>query len=243
MMKTILAAIILLASSCCAQGVGGSAGIGGKAGMGGGAAASIAIAFDAASGENAASATTTLTYAMTVGTITNGLLLVGMECSSATTAPTSVTYNGSAMTLLTSTTWFFAGGKVYLYALLAPSGGAHNVVITFAGAQTFKSSAASYSGVFQSLTPDATATPTSGSASSTTLTLTTVANNSWTFAFCVDTVVSAGAGATLRTTGASPSSGMFDSNGPKTPAGSTSETINFSTSGQFGAVMVSFTHA
>lgn len=234
-MKKLLALLLLLAVPASAQ-------IMGSRNRKVFTSSAIAIAFDNASAEQSA-VNTSLTYSTTVGSISNGLLLTGVSSSSSTTAPTSVTYNGSAMTLLTSGTWFFSGGKVYLYGLLAPSSGTHNVVITFAATQSVHSSTASYSGVFQSLTPDAIATPTSGAATSTTLTLTTVANNCWTFYFAVDTVVSAGSGATLRTTGASPVSGVFDSNGPKTPAGSTSGTMNFSTSGQFGAVGLSFTHA
>jgi hypothetical protein len=198
----------------------------------------MSIAFDNASTMQAVSSTS-LTYSFTVGPISNGLLLVGVSLGSLATTPT-VTYNGVAMTLVNSASYNFGTGKSFLFALIAPPSGAHNVVITPASTQTIRSSCASYSGVNQSVTPDASTTS-SGTGTTTTLTLTTIANSCWTFAWSVGTASSAGAGATLRSNSGQ-SAASFDSNGPITPAGSTSMTLNF-TSSSYSAVMASFAPA
>jgi len=148
------------------------------------------------------------------------------------------------MTAVASVGWFFGGGKAWLFALAAPASGANNVVVSYSAVETIFTSCASYTGVNQSVTPDATTT-TTGSGTSTTLTLTTVANNCWAFTFCGAAngdVESAGTGDVQRT-GTGVQSGIFDSNGVISPAGSKSMTVNISPSGQFGAVAASFAPA
>lgn len=209
----------------------------------------IAIAFDQATSQQTnVSGLTTLTYSATVGSSgTNRFLFVGVWCASSTATPT-VNYAGSAMTMLKNQSWFFAGGRVFIFGIVAPTTGTNSVVITYAVAPSgnILSSAASYTGVLQSITPDASTGATAGAAISTsTLTLTTIANNCWTFVFAGagnGIALSAGAGSTLRTN-SGVQTGIFDSNGPKTPAGSTSQSITLTPAGQFGGVMVSFTHA
>lgn len=239
MMK--LAAILLFCySSCACQGFGGKTGIGGSAGIGGGPSTAISIAFDNASTFQSVTTVTSLTYSFTVGSGTNRMLLVGVS-SNGTTAPSSVTYAGSSMTLIKTQTFNFGAAAGFLYAIVSPTSGANNIVITFAGSTNITSTAASYSGVFQSTTPDASTSNGTGGTSHV-LTLTTVANNCWTFAWShAGGAVSAGTGATLRSQSGQVS-GSFDSNGPITPPGSTSETINFPSS-QAVSLMVSFTHA
>lgn len=198
----------------------------------------MAIAFDNASTQQTTSATS-LTYSYTMGSVSNGMLFVGVWNSGPAT-PT-VTYGGVAMILVKSVVWFFGGGLNMLFALKAPASGANNVVVTYGASQLIISSASSYSGMIQSVTPDAT-TSTSSSGTTTTLTLTTIADNCWTIAYCGlgnGAVVSAGTGSTLRT-GSSVQTGILDSNGVVHPAGSTSQSITIAPAAQFGAVMVSF---
>ena len=110
-------------------------------------------------GGNNAGSTTSLTYSYTVGSGANRLLLVNLIGDPNADDITSVTYGGAALTLL---------GKVrsasnnwqYLYYLLNPTSGAHNVVVAAATAHSLISQAASWYNVRQTGQPDAFATNT-----------------------------------------------------------------------------------
>lgn len=238
------AILLFFCASCAGQGLGGKSGIGGSAGIGGGPSTAIAIAFDAAA-TGALTTSTTMTQAIAVGSGTNRMLLACVSSTSTTTVPT-VTYNGSAMTALAgSTAWFFGGGKMWMFAQIAPTSGTNNIVVTFGSSTSIGLTATSYTGVNQSVTPDAVATGTSGSASTATVTLTTVANNAWMFSCArgsTGATVTAGSGAFLRTS-TGQTVGSLDSNAPITPAGSTSQTSNFGSSVQEVMIAVSFAHA
>jgi hypothetical protein len=113
------------------------------------------ITFDnSADGGNNAGSTTSLTYPYTVGSGANRLLLVNLVGDGTADDIASVTYNGTAMTLI---------GKIqapsnnwqYLYYLLNPSSGSHNVVITANSAHYLISEAASWYNVRQTGQPDA----------------------------------------------------------------------------------------
>jgi hypothetical protein len=131
--------------------------------------ASIPAYFDnAADGGNNNSSTTSLTYSFTVGTNANRLLLVDLAGDPTADDISSVTYAGIAMTLVAkvktpSDVWH------YMYSLVAPASGAHNVVITAATAHLLASTAASWYNIAQSATPVAKTTNTA----STGVTLTT----------------------------------------------------------------------
>src|SRR3990167_4394046 len=86
----------------------------------------------AAEGSAKASATS-VTKAHTVGTNSNRLMLVAVY-SNATdyNPPTSVTYGGINLTLLTGAAW----SNVGFWYLLSPPSGTANVVVTFAASQT-----------------------------------------------------------------------------------------------------------
>jgi len=202
-----------------------------------------AIAFDNASSVNAGTGVTSLTYSLTVGSGTNRLLFVGVRILSLTT-PT-VTYAGASMTLVASATFNFGADECYLFALVAPTSGANNVVVTVSTSASISSAASSYTGALQSVTMDnSTTNNTAGTTA--TLTLTTVADNCWTVAFSgggSGTSISAGAGSTLRSN-TGQASGILDSNAPITPPGSTSMVINIAATAKYQAsLMVSFTHA
>lgn len=133
-----------------------------------------AIAFDsAAQGLNN---TGSATYSYTPTSTTNGILLIGVQTAGIT--PSSVTYNGVTSTLVNS---LDTGGatftKAFLYKLLAPSSGTHNIVVNTGSGFTY-SSAVGYTGVDQTNPIDVSATTTINS-TSITGTLTTTVNNDW----------------------------------------------------------------
>lgn len=129
-------------------------------------------------------------------------------------AMTGVTYNGVAMTEIGT-----GQGTLHLYYLINPTAGANNVVATRATTTNdFHAWALSYTGAKQSAQPDA-----HSKASSLTGTVTTVADNSW--GIMVARADNAGlAPSTNSTERSTPDGydawGVFDSNAPKTPAGS-----------------------
>lgn len=171
------------------------------------------IAYDNASGSSTGSASS-LTYSHTNA----GNIIIPFVCRGNTRTISSVTYAGVSCTFVVEST--VAGSQpVAAYYLLAPAAGANNVVVTLSGATFMFSSCASYTGAKQSGQPDGSA---SGKANSTShaISVTTTADNCWGVAAYRaegNGITAAGAGTTLRN-----NSGiqLYDSNGPKTPAGS-----------------------
>jgi hypothetical protein len=161
-------------------------------------------------------------------------------------AITGVTYNGQAMTLIGKQTSNEAsGGRYeYLFYILAPATGTHNVVISLSGSEVIYATVATYSGVKQT-TPDASTTNSAAGATSVTTTLTTVADNCWTFLTGrTNQTQTAGTGCTARgTTNGDGGYNLYDSNGAVTPAGSHGMTITTASSSFYGMVMASFAPA
>ncbi len=182
----------------------------------------MAIAFDTASG-SAAGIANSLTWAHACTGA--DILWVGVTITTSNDEVTGVTYNGVPMTLglYDSFTW-----SKYLFYLLAPAAGAHDVVVSVSAFRNIAAAAASYSGARQSGVPDATATASGVGVTSRTATLTTVADNCWSVLFAgdesADAETLAGTGSTRRfeTHGAAfgANGAFFDSNGAITPAGS-----------------------
>lgn len=198
------------------------------------------IAFDAAGGSvgSAAPGVATASHTHTMGTVSNGIAFLGVYNQN-TGGLSSVTFGGNAMTLIGSRT-DSGGNMVYLYVILSPTSGANTVSVTRSTTTNYMFLlSASYSGAAQTTTADAT---TSGNATATSLTgtLTTIADNCWTImiANAANDSQAAGAGSTRRVNSAG-YQGLFDSNGPKTPAGSTSMTVT-SSNGQYVYFMASF---
>ncbi len=136
----------------------------------------MAIAQDAlVNGGESSSGVSSYTYSHTC-TGSNLCLIVAVYDRSGDTT-TGVTYNGVAMSQLKKATVPTQGFEVYLYGLINPATGAHNVVISRSGStSTITGLSVSYTGVKQSGLPDASA---SGTATTQTITtsLTTVAGN------------------------------------------------------------------
>lgn len=130
----------------------------------------MAIAFDAVT------TSSSTTFSHTVGAGSNRILWVGATLGTSTI--TGVTYNGVAMTLSSSV----ASGSYtnYLFWLVAPASGAHNVVFTNSGGGFFQNWAASYTGASQTGVPEGTQQANQASSNTTgAVNITTTHNNCW----------------------------------------------------------------
>lgn len=192
-----------------------------------------AIAFvGAADGGNNGGSTASLTFSYTVGSGANRLLSVCVTGDTTVDDVTGATYNGVSMSLIAKIQATAGTRWSYSFYLLAPASGAHNVVISAGSSHFLLAGAADYSGVNASGQPDATATNSINiPASSMSTSVTTVANNDWAI-LCENGFSSgpptAGAGSTVRAVDAAFGTwGIFDSNGPITPAGSYSMTTGY----------------
>lgn len=197
----------------------------------------MAIAFDSAADLGYDAAATSLTTAYTVGSGSNRCLIVavvGSEELGESELITGVTYNGVAMTLIDRYGGTLATGNrdLHLYYLLNPAAGTNNVVVSGNTTMWMGALAASYTGVlgidiytvagnFQVGTSATWSTTNSNNAGGTQV------DNCWLVlaenTYTAGGSASAGTGATKRAYDMTSGFGvitLFDSNGPKTPAGS-----------------------
>lgn len=141
---------------------------------------------------------------------------------------TSVTYNGDAMTQAVKKQGTGSSlGHIYLYYLINPDTGAHDVVVNASTSGFIAAFATSYTGASQTGQPDATSSTSQngvGSGSNYAQSVTTVADNCWVVGgfHCTGTGTNMAAGANTterqkRSTTATLA--MYDSNGAVTPAG------------------------
>lgn len=153
-----------------------------------------AISFDAASSNETTGST--ITFSHNQGTNDNDILVCTVNNQSAT--PTSVTYNGDAMTLIVSNS---AGSSdLYTYALLNPDSGTNNVVVTNPASVETRTVCMSYLDVEQSLSFDDTDSGRNpGDNTSLTATVTTLVDDSWQLMWGgIQRDPSAGTGSTQR---------------------------------------------
>jgi len=200
----------------------------------------MAIAFDAASGNEYDGSGTSVTVAHTC-TGDNRILFAVAVGSNESDTLTSCTYNSASMTLIDKLQ--VSGDRwVYLFYLIAPATGTNNLTANFSEITDPTINGASYTGVSQTGQPDSNNT---GTADSTTLTIstTTVADNCWLVMGVKNTQSTpvAGTGTTRRDTGGA--AGILDSNGAKSPAGSYSLEETQTPSGQMGGIIASFSPA
>ncbi len=197
----------------------------------------MAINFDAASnGTIGTSADLTVAHTCTG----SNLALIVCVTQQGNPATPTCTYNGVSMTRLTEQT--YTNGRNDTFYLLNPSTGTHNIVVSV-GSDGKSLAAGSYTGIRQDSQPDAT-NGTSNSTANTGFTASnvSVADNCWTILSASTQVngQTASTGATQRATGAqlNCTAGIYDSNGPKTPAGNVSESITYS-SARYGYTILS----
>jgi hypothetical protein len=189
----------------------------------------MAIAFDVASFVGNVASPTALSHTCAVG----ATLLVAHVRPGGGGTLTGVTYNGVAMTLINSGV---AIDTYSLWYLFNPASGAHNIVATMTGGSVLFVEAASYTGTTVTGV-DASATSAAAATS-----VTTIADNCWCVYGSADRTgadPTAVSGCVRRAAaGSGGSMGLFDSNGPKTPAGST--TLTTSASGSIVGLLASF---
>jgi hypothetical protein len=147
---TILACLFGGAVGAAAQLLTTHAGLGVISGGGGGGGTAIAFDSSADLGDNAGLASS-LTTSYTVGSGSNRLLVVFILGDLATGVDdiTGVTYNGVALTLVIKQTSFITPNNrlAYMYYLLSPASGAHNIVISSSATHYLLAVAASYANV------------------------------------------------------------------------------------------------
>ena len=154
-----------------------------------GATARAAISVDAVSTSKVTNLVS-LTFSHTVGSGANRLLIVGVTMTKGTKTCDSVTYGGTALTLI-GVSQTGDAVKAYLWKLASPPSGAANVVVTCSAAENFAAGAMSFTNVDIS-SPNGTFAAASG-----TSTGPSVSVNSATGDLVVDAVASAGDGVSL----------------------------------------------
>jgi hypothetical protein len=153
-----------------------------------------------------------------------------------------VSFNGAQMTQVGKAATHLTENplETYLYCLVAPDTGTHDIVASTTGSVAgIWEASASYTGAAQTCTPDALATN-AGDSSSVTGTVTTVADNDWVImgSYLGDGVGSAGSGTTIRAISPTPQNreSVSDNGSGKSPAGSVTLTVNGSNSDHMGSV-------
>lgn len=191
------------------------------------------IGFNAATdGGNNGGTTTSLTFSHTCSSNANRALIVGISGDSLAGVDdiSSVTYNSVGMTLIDKTSYVDTDRFHYLYILLNPASGAHNVVVTASSTHYILAGAADYYNVKQTGQPSAQTT--SSGLDPKTTSLTTVDDRSWVVllagGYNLSIAPAAGTGSTRRAYDVPFGTwGLFDSNGVVTPPGSYSMTTDW----------------
>ncbi len=199
----------------------------------------MSIAVDSTTNGSSASASSlTWSHTCTGGKLA---LFVGVYGDTAADHITGVTYNAVSMTQI-DVSQVPGDRYIYLYYLLAPATGAHNVVVSANATIIIGGVSVSYTGVTQSGIPDGHDKNTASSVTTITKSITTTGTD-WIIAVGKSSTgtVSAGSGTTLRI-GDSGGFGLFDSNSDKA-AGSNSLTINNGVSANMAMILGGFIDA
>lgn len=202
----------------------------------------MAIAYSSTSAMGQGNATA-VNASMTVGSLTNGYLLVGLVYQNTTGSPTSLKWNTTeTMTLLAGPYDITGAGaeRIFIYGLANPTAATTNITcaksadgiyVTFWGA--------AYSGVDQASQPDSTGQNLTAGATTLTVSTTVVAANSWLFG-CYrfyGSAPTAGTNTVLR--GTDTAASISDSNSDQA-AGSRDQVVNQTGSNGIGGLIVSF---
>jgi hypothetical protein len=202
----------------------------------------MAIAFDASSigTITAGSSSVNISHTCTGSDLILHVFVTQQNDASATRI-TGITYSGAALTKVRTYT-NASGDTTYAWELVNPATGTNTLAVTRSlTTNTALINALSHTGAKQSSQPDNSASANT-SGLTLTATLTTAADNCWTLLGVYDSdggTASASTGSTQRASAATYSR-AFDSNGPKTPAGSASMAVTRATgSSPFSGVIVS----
>lgn len=199
----------------------------------------LAIAFDAHTGQQVVEPASSLTFSHTC-TGSNRLLAVGVLNQAGPPGTgfriSGVTYAASAMTIVNSGGYNISGSGewIALYYKTAPSTGANNVVVTGTQSTNFQAYTTSYTGVHQT-TPVNTYDVEEDTATTLSTTLTTTVADCWAIGFFRGTTTSNGTNFVLRDSGGVQS---FDSNASVGAAGSISVTSGVNSSAQRSMVVM-----
>src|SRR3569623_1605554 len=172
---------------------------------------------------------------------------ITIACFEANNSAMNATVDGNSATVIASQQQATTDPNLmYLFYYLGTNPGSHVISCSSVDAGgILEANSAFYSGVRQSGQPDNYTTSQSDAVISKTTSLNTAANNSWTFLLArwQGNPISAGTGSTKR--GATDSVGItyFDSNGPISPNGETSMSIEDSGSHNVCTIMVAFAPA
>jgi hypothetical protein len=206
------------------------------------------IGLDSVSSTSTGHFTTSMTLSHTVTSSSDRVLFVGVRTCCDTGLTPMVTYAGVAMTLVNSVDSLNPdnGGTAYLYYLVNPSPGTHDVFVNLPNAPqaNFNVTAVSYTGVDQTSPIDVEATQAEqlNTGDTYTQSVTTTVADDWTLMMAVCD----GGGTTSPATGSTErDSGnariLLDSGGPISPAGSASLGFTDAISNpHFASVMVGF---
>jgi len=142
------------------------------------------IAFDAQSSMVQSTTASSISWNHTTGTGSNRLLLVAVGVHKATGLPTtvtSVTYDGAALTQVTTAVYTSNPQvRTYVFRLVNPTSGTKTIVVNFAGATLSVAGAVTYTGVDQS-TPIQTSNTATGSSTAPSVSVTVTGSGRWVF--------------------------------------------------------------
>lgn len=109
----------------------------------------MSVAYVTSDGASAGTGASSVSYSLTPSG-SNLVLYVGVTYYGSGSDPTSVTFNGVALTKLNSGQWYDATSRFSIWRLIAPAATTANVVVTFpAGITEYSTVALVYSGVDQ----------------------------------------------------------------------------------------------
>lgn len=196
----------------------------------------MALALDSSSGSYFGTASSSHTLSHTCSG-SRRVLVVWVHTYDSGTA-TGVTYNGVSMTEV-GTAQAIGSDNLQAFRLIAPATGANNIVASLSASKRATIFGISLTGADQTTQPDSNnkASATSASATST---ITTVADNAWGVMAYVPNGAGDASGSHTNWTQAQSIAGRgaMGYGGPKTPAGSFTQTIALSGSGQWGVIQV-----
>lgn len=171
------------------------------------------------------------------------LLVVGVLNLGDTDQVTGATYNGTSMSLVRKDHTTVLGGHewMYIFALIAPAAGTHNVVVSqSATSASLIGSSVYYTGAKQATNPDNNNFKNqAGATTAMSVAVVTQNDNDWLVGYMwISNNMTASSGTTARN-GTNDTLRFFDSNGAKSPAGSYHLDVTYASSANTNAQIIS----